>query len=235
MANQRPLVMIKGIKDGLVLKLDDQCSYHQLIEELKQKLLERRHHYGDGPLVSVKVEVGNRFINKQQKEEIQAIIRSEKKLFVAEIESNVITKEECEERLKQTELKTVVQIVRSGQILQIDGDVLLIGDVNPGGKIIAGGHIYILGALRGIAHAGYRGDMDKVIAASLMKPSQLLIGDVMNRPPDQTDEEAHYMECAYFDSERSQIVIDRLQSYFRKTGNTNNVLLEGVKQAWGKQ
>ncbi|MGV3487898.1 MAG: septum site-determining protein MinC [Tuberibacillus sp.] len=235
MGNQRPLVMIKGIKDGLVLKLDDQCSYQRLIDELKSKLLERRHHYADGPLVSVKVEVGNRWINDGQREEIQTIIRSEKKLFVAEIESNVITKEECEDRLRKSELKTIVQIVRSGQILQTEGDVLLIGDVNPGGKIIAAGNIYILGALRGIAHAGYDGQTDKVIAASLMKPSQLMIGEVMNRPPDQNDEEAHYMECAYFDAERGTIVIDRLQSYFRKTGSTNNILLEGVKQAWGKQ
>lgn len=235
MANQRPLVMIKGVKDGLVLKLDDQCAYSGLIEELKKKLLERRSHYLDGPLVSVKVVAGNRFINKKQREEIEDIIRSEKKLFVAEIESNVITKEESENKIRKTQLKPVVQMVRSGQVLQFEGDVLLVGDVNPGGKIVAGGNIYILGALRGIAHAGCEGDMDKVIAASLMKPTQLMIGDVMNRPPDQADDEAHYMECAYFDSDHNQIIVDRLQSYFRKTGGMTKVLLEGVKQTWGKQ
>jgi septum site-determining protein MinC len=235
MANQRPLVMIQGKKDGLVLKLDDQCSYSQLIEELKGKLLERQKFYSDGPLVSVKVEVGNRFINKQQQEEIQNIIRSEKKLFVAEIESNVITKKESERAIRQSQIKPVVQMVRSGQVLHFEGDVLLIGDVNPGGKIVAGGNIYILGALRGLAHAGCEGQMDKVIIASLMKPSQLMIGEVMNRPPDHADDESHYMECAYFDSDQNSIVIERLQSYFRKTGGTHNVLLEGVKQVWGKQ
>lgn len=235
MANQRPLVMIKGQKDGLVLKCDDQCSYNQLIEALKSKLLERRKFYLDGPLFSVKVEVGNRYINSKQREEIQTIIRSEKKLLVAEIESDVMTREECENKIKKVELKPIVQMIRSGQVLQFDGDVLLIGDVNPGGKIIAGGNIYILGALRGFAHAGCEGQMDKFIAASLMKPSQLMIGNVMNRPPDQIDKETHYMECAYFNTDLNQIVIDRLQSYFRKTSDTNRVLLEGVKQVWGKQ
>jgi len=235
MSYQRPPVMIKGVKDGLILKLDDQCSYDELIKALKNKLAERRHHYLDGPLVSVKVVCGNRFLNEKQREEIQSVIRSEQKLFVAEIESNVMTKEECETRLKQAQLKEVVQIVRSGQILHIEGDVLLIGDVNPGGKIIAGGNIYILGALRGTAHAGYGGATDKMIAASLMKPTQLMIGDVMNRPPDQPDEEPHYMECAFYDPDQDQIVIDRLQSYFRKNSVENKMLLEGVKQAWGKQ
>ena len=45
---------------------------------------------------------------------------------------------------------TVARIIRSGQVLQVAGDLLLIGDVNPGGTVIAGGNIFIMGALKGL-------------------------------------------------------------------------------------
>lgn len=53
-------------------------------------------------------------------------------------------------------------------MLHVKGNLLLIGDVNPGGTVIAGGNIFVIGALRGIAHAGYYGDAEAVIAASVM-------------------------------------------------------------------
>ena len=79
---------------------------------------------------------------------------------------------------------SVAKIIRSGQVLNVTGDLLLIGDVNPGGTVIADGNIFILGALKGIAHAGFDGNTEAVIAASVMKPSQLRISDVLNRAPD---------------------------------------------------
>ena len=66
------------------------------------------------------------------------------------------------------------------------GDLLLIGDVNPGGTVIAGGNIFIMGALKGFAHAGCYGNDQAVIAASSMKPSQLRISDCLNRAPDNS-------------------------------------------------
>lgn len=88
---------------------------------------------------------------------------------------------------------------------------MLIGDVNPGGTVIAGGNIYILGSLKGIAHAGAFGNEQAVIAASSMKPSQLRISEHLNRSPDSIqDNEKREMECAYID-ENHQIIVDRLQ------------------------
>lgn len=85
------------------------------------------------------------------------------------------------------------------------------GDVNPGGTVRAGGNIFIMGALKGIAHAGYTGRNEAVIVASFMTPSQLRISDCISRSPDHYDqEERHQMECAYIDRNH-QIIIDRLQ------------------------
>ncbi|TCP32240.1 septum site-determining protein MinC [Scopulibacillus darangshiensis] len=220
MSKTQPLVTIKGTKDGLILSLNDMCSYHHLIAELREKLSVNKKHYQEGPLISVKVQGGNRYLSKEQRAEITEIIRSQKKLFVADIETNVMTKDECEEKQRKGQLTSLTQVVRSGQVLEIEGDFLLIGDVNPGAKITATGNIYVLGSLGGIAHAGVEGDHDAIIAASLMKPTQLRIGDVISRSTDDMIEYGNpeqTMACAFLDSSYKKIAIDRIQSYFKRS------------------
>ena len=208
---KRQNVTIKGTKDGLVLRLDDGCSYEELKRELDLKLSANTMTQDDRHLLSVKLEVGNRYLTDEQQEELKSLIRQKKNLVVDEIESNVMTKEEAEQLRAENEVVTVSRIVRSGQVLRVSGDLLLIGDVNPGGTVIAGGNIFIMGALKGVAHAGCFGNDQAVIAASSMKPSQLRISDSFNPAPDIVPiEEKHEMECAYID-ENHQINIDRLQ------------------------
>jgi septum site-determining protein MinC len=204
-------VMIKGTKDGLTLHLDDSCSYSELKEELDEKLSASYRAHDDRPLITVKVKVGNRYLSEEQKEEIRFLIRQKKNLVVDTIESNVISLEEAEQIKEKSEIVTVARIIRSGQVLEVEGDLLLIGDVNPGGAVIAGGNIFIMGSLKGIAHAGYHGDETAVIAASHMNPSQLRISHFINRAPENIkDVDGREMECAYID-QNNQIIVDRLQ------------------------
>ncbi|MEH7082389.1 septum site-determining protein MinC [Neobacillus drentensis] len=208
---KRQNVTIKGTKEGLVLHLDDSCSYEELKRELDHKLSANSSTQDERHLTSVKVEIGNRYLTEPQREELKELIRQKKNFVVDEIESNVITKDEAEELLAETEVMTVSRIIRSGQVLEVPGDLLLIGDVNPGGTVIAGGNIFIMGTLKGIAHAGCYGNDEAIIAASSMKPSQLRISDCLNSAPDSLQSnEKREMECAYIDENR-QIIVDRLQ------------------------
>lgn len=204
-------VLIKGTKDGLTLHLDDQCSYTELKRELNDKLSESSRLNEDSPLITVKVQIGNRYLTEEQKEELQQIVRQKKNLVIDSIESNVVTKTEAERMKAEKEIISVAKIVRSGQVLEVPGDLLLIGDVNPGGKVVAGGNIFVMGSLKGIAHAGAGGNTKAVISASEMMPTQLRISHHINRSPDiKEDIEKKDMECAYID-QNDQIVIDRLQ------------------------
>lgn len=72
--------------------------------------------------------------------------------------------------------------VRSGAVVRFAGDIQIFGDVNPGAQLIAGGNILVLGALKGLAHAGFRGDDRSVILAFDMRPTQLRIGKVIQLP-----------------------------------------------------
>lgn len=202
--------MIKGTKSGLSLQLNDRCSYDDILSELEEKLSELQN-LEENQLISVRILTGNRYLTNDQEEEIKGLIREKKNLIVEEIESDVMTKEEAQEMVERQEVTSVAAIIRSGQVLEVPGDLLLVGDVNPGATVRAGGNIFIMGALKGIAHAGYFGRDDAVIVASFMTPSQLRISDCISRAPDHYDQEEHHqMECAYID-ESHQIIIDRLQ------------------------
>lgn len=74
--------------------------------------------------------------------------------------------------------------IRSGREIRHPGNVVIIGDLNPGGTVIAQGDIVIWGILRGIAHAGAEGNRGARIMALKMNPTQLRIADLVARAPD---------------------------------------------------
>ena len=74
--------------------------------------------------------------------------------------------------------------IRSGQKISYDGTIIIFGDVNAGAELEATGHILVLGALRGVAHAGCKGDKKAVIYANQLRSVQLRIADLIARAPD---------------------------------------------------
>ena len=75
--------------------------------------------------------------------------------------------------------------LRSGQVVSHTGHVVLIGDINPGAEIVAGGDIVVWGKLRGKAHAGATGNEEAVICALQLAPSQIRIASVIARSPER--------------------------------------------------
>ncbi len=207
-------ITIKGTRDGLTLYLDDQCPFEAIVDELQDKL-SMNGLTEEEPLIRITIQLGKRYLNEVQKEALRTLIREKQNLVVENINSEVISKKEALAWKENTEITPMVKTVRSGQVLEVRGDLLLIGDVNPGGKITATGNIYILGSLRGVAHAGIQGDTRTVIIASYMEPNQLRIADQLSRSPDYQTEGV-YMECGFIDEKEGKIRIDRLQEIVKK-------------------
>ena len=78
----------------------------------------------------------------------------------------------------------VQRTLRSGQSIHYNGSVVVLGDVNPGAEVSAAGNIIVMGALRGVVHAGASGDEDAVVLAFRLQPTQLRIANHITRPPD---------------------------------------------------
>ena len=99
--------------------------------------------------------------------------------------------------------------VRSGEYLDSPGDLLILGDVNPGAKVSAEGNIIIWGRLLGIAHAGIKGNFKATISALQLRPVQLRIAKIVARGPKEKPQ-LGLAEQARIDSE--EIIISPLET-----------------------
>jgi septum site-determining protein MinC len=203
-------ITIKGIKEGLVFLLDDQCDFITLLDELNAKLDKHVQQF-TGPIVHIFIKLGARQLEEEDKERIRLILRRQGNLIIQSIESDA---PEVDPILKMVpSLHTMSGIIRSGQTIEFEGHLLLLGDVNPGGTVRCTGDVYVLGALRGTVHAGVEGNQDAIIAASLMKPTQLRIADVISRPPDEWISVEPLMEYAFL--REGTMAIDKMTSLSR--------------------
>ncbi|MNO53297.1 Septum site-determining protein MinC [compost metagenome] len=194
-------VRIKGIKDGLIFLLDDKCPFEDLLSELRYKLEHSHQNILTGPIVHVDIKLGNRPVTEEDKEAVLEILKGQGNLLIRSIEALPVPGSEDNDDA----LFLMSGILRSGQVLHHDGNLLYLGDVNPGGTITCSGDIYILGSLRGMAHAGVDGNEEAIIAASLMSPTQLRIADIISRPPDEWETRESSMEFAYLMNGAMQI------------------------------
>lgn len=203
-------ITIKGVKEGLVFLLDDKCDFVTLLDELHTKLDKHEKQF-TGPIVHVFIKLGSRQLEEEDKERIRSVIRRQGNLLIQSIESDPPAADTA--KPGQTSLHTMSGIVRSGQTVEFDGHLLLLGDVNPGGTLRCTGDVYVLGALRGTVHAGSTGNEEAIIAASLMKPTQLRIADVISRPPDEWTSAEPWMEYAFLRD--GTMAIDKMTSLSR--------------------
>lgn len=80
--------------------------------------------------------------------------------------------------------------LRSGSSVEFPGNVIVIGDVNPGAEIIAEGNIVVMGKLLGFVHAGSAGNDEAIVISNILKPTQIRISKFISVPPN--DDEATY-------------------------------------------
>ena len=122
-----------------------------------------------------------------EEEEIKEEIRSEVPAEPEESEVDEYTIQEIKKQMKEAEkLPTlyVQRTLRSGQSLKSEGNIVIIGDVNPGAEVIAKGDITVWGVLGGIAQAGSDGNNYSRIRALKLNAIQLRIGEIFARRPD---------------------------------------------------
>lgn len=205
---KKQLVHIKGTKEGLVLRLDDCCAYADLIDELENKVSEG----GIDNRVDVQLDLGYRFLTKEQKNDLIQVVEKSGKMHVQNVFSEVISVNESNELLLASKRDTYIGIVRSGQIVKAAGDIVIIGDVNPNGRVEAGGNIYVLGKLKGQVHAGVDGNKEAIIVASHFEPTHVYIADqidiMSNEKPFVSQ---HVDQIVAFIDQKGVIAYERLQ------------------------
>lgn len=196
-------VTIKGTSDGLVIELGD-GPVDVVLAEMEAQLASRASFFLGG---RVAMRVGARSLSVEQLQTIGSMIeRSGMTLWAVESDHPATHKavqelgletalrreagnaESGQEPIHREELAGLVvkRTLRSGQALHHVGHVILIGDVNPGAEIVAGGDVVVWGKLRGTVHAGALGDEGALVCALLLAPSQIRIGPYIARPPERS-------------------------------------------------
>ena len=133
---------------------------------------------------------------EQQAEILDVITENTDLSIVCIIEDNP----ERDERLKKTIDEKLMELnhatgqfykgnLRSGQVLETETSIIVIGDVNPGASIVSKGNIVILGSLKGTAFAGASGNENAFVLALDMAPVQIRIADTIARAPDKPAKE----------------------------------------------
>ncbi len=182
-------VALKGNKDGLSIYLNEELDFFTLKEKLIRKLELSGHFFKGAKVTSFQ----GKSLSIDQKNEIKSIINSkfgmmiEEKIEVDKINDIKKESKKTNSLVEDTEEGTTKFIrgtIRSGQSLRYEGNVVIIGDVNPGGEVIADGNILVMGALRGMAHAGAKGNETAFVVAFTLLPTQLRIASIISRPPD---------------------------------------------------
>jgi septum site-determining protein MinC len=195
-------VTIKGTSEGLIISLGPGPLY-EVLEEMESRLSTKASFFRGG---RVALRVGDRPLNPEQLRSIGNTLEEVGVSLWAVEGTHPTTHTAARELGLETALHpagppvpadpdhipleemsgiVVRRTLRSGQAVHHAGHVVLIGDVNPGAEVVAGGDIVIWGKLRGTAHAGAMGDEQAVICALQLMPSQIRIGSLIARPPDR--------------------------------------------------
>lgn len=184
-------VSINLKKNEIVIKLNDNATQREIVECLRKKLPELKKLYKDE---KTPITVTGKVLKNREIDEIQELIKNKidveidfdmpKSLGLSSI------KKTFEKEIAISETKFHRGSLRSGQKLESDGSLVILGDVNSGAEVMASDNIVILGALRGLAHAGAKGNKQAIIAAGLLDTVQIRIANIV-REIDRDEEPMH--------------------------------------------
>ena len=188
--HNRSCVYFKATKDNIYVVLDPIADFCEIKEALAIKSSRSKRFFGEGDAFII---FKGRLLTDDEESQLVKVIEGETDLRVyvsEEKEHDDIYSEESPvsppfplNTIKMPkDLNTALfhkGSLRSGMCVEGEGSVIIIGDVNPGGEIIAGGNIIVLGTLKGLAHAGVYGDKNAFVAALSLQPVQLRIANMI--------------------------------------------------------
>jgi len=163
------MIKIKGITlpvVSLTLSLKD-TTKENLISDLVEKI---NSNVFSNSYFLIEVDES---IDKETLKQIEKLLEEKN---VKSIKTMSVQTVSAQKPTNVSRLLIVNKNLRSGQTVEHNGDVLILGDVNEGAEVVAAGNIVVMGALRGYAHAGAIGDDSSVVVAKKMIPQQLRIG-----------------------------------------------------------
>ena len=204
-------IAIKGTRNGLLLTLEPETPFSDLLTALSERLAEAPTFFRGASLA---VDTTRRALQRGERTQLEALLAyyhmsvaaqeapATVQLVPASTQENQrkvsgelseLPTSQASDQLAQNGLLSppetdntlfLRRTVRSGQAIHHTGNVVVWGDVNPGAEIVAGGDILVWGVLRGMVHAGYPDNEQALVCSLLLAPVQLRIAHLLSRPPE---------------------------------------------------
>ena len=199
-------VSINLKKNQILIKISDNAEQKEIVDSLKKKLPELKKMYKNE---KTPITVTGKILKNKEIDEIQELIKHNidveidfdmpKSLGLSSI-TRTFNKE-----IATSETKFHRGSLRSGQKMESEGSLVILGDVNSGAEVMASDNIVVLGALRGLAHAGAKGNKQAIISAGVLDTVKIRIANVI-KEIDRDEEPLH--KQAYVSVINDEIVIE---------------------------
>jgi len=194
-------VLIKGNREGInaTINMNRFACFEDMLQLLIKKLSKGKHFY-KGTTLILKLDLKS--LSKKNVQTLRETLLNEielKDIILEDINQDFDKGNEKESKMLsgvyEGRTKFIRKTVRSGQSINYQGNIVIIGDVNSGSEVYAAGNVIVLGRIRGKVHAGINGNTKAVIAAFLLQPEILKIANVIAMSPDDI-EKPRYPELA---------------------------------------
>ncbi|MBV9231145.1 MAG: septum site-determining protein MinC [Chloroflexi bacterium] len=197
-------IAIKGTRNGLLLTLEPETPFSELLKALADRLAESPSFFRGASLT---VDTSHRTLRVSERLQLEKLL--------AHYQMSVASAEQAKQERKEARTITlptadtppegdltkelapdqrdprasddtlfIRRTIRSGQAIHHPSNVVVLGDVNPGAEIVAGGDIIVWGVLRGMVHAGYPDNENALVCSLQLSPVQLRIAHLLSRPPE---------------------------------------------------
>lgn len=177
-------VIIKSYQNGILLQMNPDCTFEELIDEITFKFTESKNFFGKAKM-ALSME-GRKLSDKEQLQIIEVIKKCS--------DLQIICVVGCDEATEQLFIKALDQVdrhfsyedtagqfykgtLKNNQVIETESSIVILGDVYPGCAVISAHNIIVLGGLYGEAYAGGNGDDNHYVVALEMAPERLKIGD----------------------------------------------------------
>lgn len=203
-------ISFKGTIGGFLIQIEENAEIEIIVKDIHEKINEKPDFFKGAVIVGSEgrdldeseIEIIEKCLISDHKMNVKSLKPVPRRILVTE---KTITEEDDEvdnpkqifDGLLEGNTKFVRGTLRSGMSVEFDGNIVVLGDVNPGAVVKGYGNIVIMGILRGMAHAGSNGNDDAYVAAIKLKPTQLRISKLITRAPDDSDFEPTMPEIAY--------------------------------------
>lgn len=206
-------VVIKGNKSGIRIVLDDALPFPEILEEVEKKFKESSDFLGEA---QVAISFDGRKLTEEQEAILLECIKENSKLQVVCLIDEDKQREELFNQTLNDKLMAMNAnsgqffkgTLRSGQVMEFETSVVILGDINVGAQVVSTGNVIVLGSLYGTVYAGAAGKENAFIVALKMNPMQIRISDVIARSSDEKQETPAEPQIAYLQD--GAIYIDTL-------------------------